>query len=357
MSHLPIDSPAEVRAGEELDLGKLSHYLTSRIAGINPIIQVLQFPGGYSNLTYLIETKDKEYVLRKSPAGANIKSAHDMVREFKVISKLHPVYRNVPAPILLCEDEQILGSPFYIMERVKGLILRNKIPDGIALNKQMMLLLSQQMLDNLTELHALDIHKTGLVELGKPEGYVQRQVEGWTKRYFNAETTEIIQMNQIAEWLQGNLPPAGKTSFIHNDYKYDNLVLNPDTLAIKAVLDWEMATIGDPLMDLGTTLAYWAEPDDSPALKPFNLTWIPGNLNRQQIADRYCDKTGDDPQKLVFYYVFGSFKVAVIAQQIYARFKQGFTKDPRFANLIYVVQACASNGTDAIRHQRINDFH
>ena len=248
MSGSRIDAPIEVRSGEELDLRKLRKYLASLIPGSDSDIKIFQFPGGYSNLTYLIKTKDKEYVLRKPPAGANIKSAHDMVREYKVLSKLKPVYSKAPEPVALCEDENVLGSQFYVMERVKGLILRNKIPEGLDLSNKKMLSLSEQMVDNLATLHRLDIHKTELAELGRPDGYVQRQVEGWVKRFFNAETEEIKKMNQIAEWMQDNLPTERSAAFIHNDYKYDNLILDPDTLSIKAVLDWEMATVGDQIM-------------------------------------------------------------------------------------------------------------
>ena len=280
-----------------------------------------------------------------------------MAREFKVLSGLKGLYDLAPQPVLFCEDERVIGAPFYLMERVSGIILRNKIPANMDLKQADFTMLSEQLIDNLARIHQLNINNTTLAIFGKPEGYVKRQVEGWIKRYFNAETEVISQMNATAVWLQDNQPAQNNTCFIHNDYKYDNIILNPDDLSIKAVLDWEMATVGDPLMDLGTTLAFWAEPDDSQVLKPFNLTWLPGNLNRQQVAEHYSNLTGADLNYLVFYYVFGSFKIAVVAQQIYTRYRQGLTKDPRFANLIHVIKACANNMDCAIRFNRINNFY
>jgi aminoglycoside phosphotransferase (APT) family kinase protein len=212
--------------------------------------------------------------------------------------------------------------------------------------------------DNLATLHAIDVHSTGLINMGRPEGYIQRQVDGWTKRYVDAETDEVVEMNTTAEWLKENIPGDGGPAFIHNDYKYDNLVLDPADLSrILAVLDWEMATVGSPLMDLGTSLAYWAEAGDSEALKPFNLTWLEGNLTREQVLERYSMKSGTDVGNFLFYYVFGSFKIAVIVQQIYARYKKGLTSDPRFAALVYVVKACAQNANRAIQYNRISHFY
>jgi aminoglycoside phosphotransferase (APT) family kinase protein len=278
-----------------------------------------------------------------------------MSREFKVLSLLHPIYPSAPIPILYCEDENIIGAPFYLMERVKGIILRSKPLEGIALTTDLMRTISESAIDNLAALHAIDVVKTGLITLGKPEGYVQRQVEGWTKRYYNSKTDNIENMDLIAKWMVSNMPITSSTGFIHNDYKYDNLVLNPrDPSMIIAVLDWEMATVGDPLMDLGTTLAYWAEENDNPALKPFNLTWLNGNMTRREVIERYALQSGRNTSNMLFYYVFGTFKIAVIVQQIYARFKKGHTKDARFASLIQVVKACADNGSKAMSSGQVS---
>jgi aminoglycoside phosphotransferase (APT) family kinase protein len=350
-----LDQPSPIRAGEEFDSKKLLSYLGKQIADISKEISIQQFPSGYSNLTYLIQAGKEEYILRRPPFGANIKSAHDMEREFNVLSLLQKAgFTKVPDPILLCADETVIGAKFYLMKRVSGVILRNRVPKGMTIEPSIFNKLSMAAIDQLVQLHQLDIKTTGLGQLGKPDGYVQRQVEGWTKRYFNAQTDDIASMNEATEWMQKNIPTSSRVSFIHNDYKYDNLVLNPNSLTeIKAILDWEMATVGDPLMDLGTTLAYWAEPTDADALKPFNLTWMPGNMTRSEMANYYAEKSQTKIDDIVFYYVFGSFKVGVICQQIYHRYIQGHTQDPRFASLIYVIKACGENARKAMNNLKI----
>ena len=352
-----IDSAKSVRTGEELDIPQLSTYLKNEV-GLDPSgLEVKQFPGGFSNLTYLLTIGEQEYVLRRPPFGAKIKTAHDMGREFRVLSLLKPLYGKVPSPLSYCEDESVLGAPFYIMERVKGVILRNKAPKGVDLTPELFQALSAATIDNLANLHNIDIEATGLVQMGKPEGYVERQVKGWSKRYFKSQTDEIPSMDATAAWMEENMPADGAPSFIHNDYKYDNLVLNPaDLTDILAVLDWEMATVGDPLMDLGTTLGYWTEAGDSQALKPFGLTWHPGNMTRQEVVERYFTQRGLPVQDMLFYFVFGTFKIGVIAQQIYKRFKAGLTKDPRFGALIYVVQAAGATAQQAIHSGQISNF-
>jgi aminoglycoside phosphotransferase (APT) family kinase protein len=343
-----LDQPSSIRAGEELSHQKLTAYLNEY--GIAKEISIQQFPSGYSNLTYLIKAEKEEYILRRPPFGANIKSAHDMEREYNVLSLLRKAgFTKAPEPVLLCSDENVIGAKFYLMKRVNGVILRNRVPKGMTIEPATFNQLSKAAVDQLVHIHQLDIKSSGLDQLGKPEGYVQRQVEGWTKRYFNSQTDDITAMNEAADWMQKNIPASAKASLIHNDYKYDNLVLNPDNLTeIKAILDWEMATIGNPLMDLGTTLAYWAEANDSDELKPFNLTWMPGNMTRHEMAQYYAEKSQTNIDDIVFYYAFGSFKVGVICQQIYYRYKQGHTQDPRFAMLIHVIKACAENARKAI---------
>lgn len=353
-----IDNAVAAREGEVPDIAKLKNYLSSLLPRFDGELVIEQFPGGYSNLTFLLKTSGNEYVLRKPPNGANIKSAHDMGREFKVLTALKPFYKPIPSPILFCGDESVIGSPFYIMERVRGIILRNKIPKNIELTPDMMQAISKSAVDNLAALHSINLETTGLINMGKPDGYIQRQVEGWIKRYMAAETDTIENMNKAAEWMQANIPLDGTAAFIHNDYKYDNLVLDPENLNnIIAVLDWEMATVGNPLMDLGTSLGYWGEDNDSDALKPFNLTWLPGNLTREEVVQRYATTKNIATPDMLFYYVFGSFKIGVIVQQIYARYKRGFTKDERFASLIHVVNACASNAQQAIKYKRISHFY
>ncbi|MEM9324751.1 MAG: phosphotransferase family protein [Bacteroidota bacterium] len=356
MSLDAIDQPTGVRKGEELDTELLQSYLREKL-GTNGQLNIQQFPSGFSNLTYMLQFGDREYVLRKPPHGANIKGGHDMGREYRMLSMLQPVYPYVPTPVLYEEDPEILGGTFYIMERVKGVILRSKPPKGVDLNPELMKSISTAAVDHLAALHQLDLGENNLSTLGKPEGYVQRQVDGWIGRYEKAATDDILSMNEAAVWLRTHMPKTQKASLIHNDYKYDNLVLHPYQLStIQAVLDWEMATIGDPLMDLGTTLGYWGEFGDTDTLKPFNLTWIPGNLTRAEVVSRYEEKTGLDCSEIVFYYVFGSFKIGVIVQQIYSRYRKGFTQDPRFSALIHVVRACAQNAASAIASGRISNF-
>jgi aminoglycoside phosphotransferase (APT) family kinase protein len=350
-----LDQPINIRTGEELDSKKLQDYLCDKVEGFDNEISIKQFPGGYSNLTYFIRAGDHEYVLRRPPFGANIKSAHDMEREFTVLTKLHEAgFSKVPDPVHLCVDESIMGVKFYLMKRVKGLILRNKLPKELSVSEKTFHALSKASIDQLVKLHQIEIHASGLDALGKPEGYVQRQVEGWTKRYCNSQTDDITSMNEVAEWMRKNIPLTTSTSFIHNDFKYDNLILNPNDLTdIIAILDWEMATVGDPLMDLGTTLAYWAEASDPDALKPFNLTWMPGNFTRKEVVEYYQQQSARPVNNIVFYYAFGAFKVGVICQQIYYRYIQGLTKDPRFASLIYVIKASSENARRAIERNTI----
>jgi aminoglycoside phosphotransferase (APT) family kinase protein len=350
-----IDQPAAVRQGEELDQVKLQTYLRGVLPGFEKEISIQQFPSGYSNLTYFIQASGHHYVLRRPPVGANIKSAHDMEREFLVLTKLKEAgYSKVPEAIHLCEDLDVMGCKFYLMKRVQGVILRNRLPKDVSISEDTFRSLSEATIDQLVYLHKLDLNTTGLDTLGKPDGYVARQVDGWTKRYTNSQTDDIASMNEVAEWMQQHQPTNSRTAFIHNDFKYDNLVLNPENLTeIKAVLDWEMATVGDPLMDLGTTLAYWAEAKDSDALKPFNLTWMPGNFTRRDVVDYYQQKADEQIHDIVFYYAFGAFKIGVICQQIYQRYKLGVTKDPRFAMLIHVIKACGENARKAIERNEI----
>lgn len=349
-----IDSAKSIRPGEELNLHKLKAYLKEHLTGFSGELEISQFPSGFSNLTYLMKSGDNEYVLRRPPFGANIKGGHDMSREFKVLKALEPFYAKVPKALLFCDDQEVMGADFYLMERVKGVILRGRPVPVLDLNPQVMKAVSAATVDHLAELHLIDLKKAGLEDFGKPEGYTQRQVKGWVGRYYKAETDKLGPMDLVADWLQKHIPEQTLVSLIHNDYKYDNLVLNPDDLSdIKAVLDWEMATIGNPLMDLGTSLAYWAEAGDSEILKQFNLTWMPGNFSRKEFVDYYGEKTGFNLNNQVFYYVFGAFKIGVIIQQIYARYKKGLTQDPRFEHLIYAVKACGDNAVRALERQRI----
>ena len=353
-----IDQSSQIRKGEELPVEPLYDYLNARLPNLSAPLIVEQFSAGFSNLTYLLRSGDRELVLRRPPVGAKIKTAHDMSREYRILSHLYPVYPKVPRPLLFCDDESILGAPFYVMERVTGIILRAQRPTGLDLAPALMRRLSQAFIENLAEIHELDYEAAGLGELGSPQGYVKRQVEGWTKRYFNARTDDVPAIEKLAEWLHQNLPPDSvRPGLIHNDYKYDNLVLDPDDLGrVIAVLDWEMATIGDPLMDFGTSLGYWVETNDPEEWQRygFGLTSLPGSFTRTELLDHYTQRTGrriDDP---VFYFAYGLLKIAVIVQQIYFRYQKGLTRDPRFASLGALVKACGDLAQRAIQRGRID---
>jgi aminoglycoside phosphotransferase (APT) family kinase protein len=353
-----IDEARTVRPGEQLDTERLAAFLLQQLPDAAGPLVIEQFPSGFSNLTYLLRLGERQLVLRRPPFGAAIKSGHDMAREYRILQALRPVYPKAPAPLLYSDDLSIIGAPFYVMERVSGVILRNRLPPGLSLSPGQMTALCHALIDNLAALHRLDLRATGLADLGRPEGYVQRQVNGWITRYENAMTDDVPAMTGAAAWLRAHLPPdqgAAGAALIHNDYKFDNVVLDPDDLThIRAVLDWEMATVGDPWMDVGTTLGYWAEVGDPELLRNFGITALPGNLTRQQFVDAYAAASGREATHALFYLVFGLFKVAVIVQQIYARYRQGHTQDPRFAGLIHLVRANGEMMTQAIETQRLS---
>jgi aminoglycoside phosphotransferase (APT) family kinase protein len=349
------DHSHEIRQGEELDLARLEPYLRSHFPDAKGPLVVRQFPAGHSNLTYSVNLGDKEMVLRRPPFGSKVKSAHDMGREYNVLSRLHSAYP-APTPLLHCTDESVIGAQFYLMERVRGVVLRKNLPDGLALSPDIARRLSEAFIDNLAALHALDYNALGLGDLGKPAGYLERQVKGWIERYHGSKTEELPQVQIITEWLLEHIPAQSGATLVHNDYKYDNMILADDDITnIKAVLDWEMCTLGDPLTDLGTTLAYWVNADDPPNLQMvrWGPTAIPGSLTRQQLAHRYAEKTGRSLESIVFYYVFALFKVAVIIQQIYYRYHHGLTKDQRFATLGEVAKMLLQVGLGAAQRKAI----
>ncbi|MCP4163791.1 MAG: phosphotransferase family protein [Deltaproteobacteria bacterium] len=336
-----IDSPKEVRDGEELDTEKIAAYLKANLKEMDGEINIKQFPSGFSNLTYMVTVGERELVLRRPPFGTKAKSAHDMKREFNILSSIKGSFDYVPEMLLYCDDEEVIGAPFYVMERLKGIILRKELPNGLFTDESGIKSLCRNWVGVLCNLHKLDYESCGLKDLGKPEGYVKRQVEGWTKRYRNARTEDVPDFEGIMEWLKDNMPEDSKTpALIHNDYKFDNVFLNPDNPSqITGVVDWEMATIGDPLMDLGASLAYWVNHDDNDEMKLIATlpTTSPGMLNRAEIVKLYEELSGTKIKNFEFYYCFGLFRLAVIAQQIYYRYYHGQTKDKRFANIAFFV--------------------
>ena len=376
-----------VRPGEEIDIAHLSAFLRGKLDLDDGEIEVEQFPAGSSNLTYLVRLGNSEYVLRRPPFGNTVKTAHDMQREFDVLAKLSAVYAPAPKPLLFCADQTIIGSEFYLMERRHGLVVRGKIsgtlkfgvpPSGgssptglppkggtpnavlqaglLETSQKFRIHVCKSFIQNLADLHSLDPRDAELDTLGKPDGYNRRQVEGWTKRYYAAKTDEWPDIEKVISWLNDNIPAEWGASLIHNDYKFDNVMLDPSDLTrITAVLDWEMVTIGDPLMDLGTTLGYWMSKDAGRELlnMPFNPRVLMENITRQELVDMYAEARDRDLPDMLFYYTFGTFKIAVIAQQIYARYVRGFTKDARFAAFGHFVAALGSIAIHAVESKRV----
>jgi aminoglycoside phosphotransferase (APT) family kinase protein len=330
--------PAETtspRPGEELDAAAVAAYLARALPGVEGDVSISQFPGGASNLTYLIDIGDKALVLRRPPFGTKARSAHDMGREYRILSQLRPVFPYCPRPLAFCDDESVLGEPFYLMERLEGVILRRELPEGLDLSPEDTAALCAELLDVHLKLHSVDYEAAGLGDMGKPEGYVSRQVLGWSKRYRNARTEDVPANEGLMEWLADNMPGESRGCIVHNDYKFDNVVLDraDDGLRITGVLDWEMATLGDPLMDLGCSLAYWIQADDPPEMMAARMmpTHLPGMMTRRECVNYYLSRSGLDGMSFDFYYVFGLFRLAVIVQQIFYRFFHGQTVDPRFA--------------------------
>ncbi len=355
-----LDPTRPVRPGEELDPAALRGVFDHHAPGLAGPVLIEQFPKGHSNLTYLLKVGGEELVLRRPPKGAKqIKAGHDMRREYTVLTRLRSVWPKVPRTLFFVpEEESPFGVQFYVMERVQGLILRGtKLPPGVALDAAGMRAVSETLVDTLVELHAVDPAAAGLADFGKPQGYVQRQVAGWTERYARARTDDLPDMERLARWLAAHLPPDRPGTIIHNDFKYDNVVLDPERpTVVRAVLDWEMATLGDPLSDLGMTLAYWFEPGEAEMVGPaaFGPTALPGNLTREEIVQRYAARSGRAVDDVLFDYVLGLFKVAVIAQQIYFRYRQGLTQDERFAGLGMAVALLAQVAVRAVDRNRIS---
>jgi aminoglycoside phosphotransferase (APT) family kinase protein len=342
---------------DHVDFGALAAFLAAHGEDVGGGgVDVSRFPGGHSNLTYLLSLKNgRDLVLRAPPPGAHTVSGHDMLREAKVMRALRSSCDKVPRVVAICDDVATspLGAPFFVMEAQPGLILRHKAPSDVTLDVDVMRRLTTALCDELSGLHRIDASAPEIAALGKPEGYVQRQVDGWCARYEKARTDDVSDIDAIMAWLKKNVPqtPSGPPTVVHNDFKLDNVVVdNDDVTRVVSILDWELATVGEPLTDLGTTLAYWVQADDGDDVKalPMGLTHLPGALSRLEVAARWEQQTGREAKDLLFYYVLASFKVAVIAQQIYARYARGFSTDPRFAMLGFAVAVIAAKTTRAL---------
>jgi len=353
-----LDEADEVRDEERFDPEKVRPWMLRAFPGASGPVTVLQFRKGHSNLTYLVRIDGHEAVLRRAPFGAKVKSAHDMDREWNLLSALRGLYPRAPRPLAFCDDETALGARFYLMERVQGIILRGDgSGSGLPITPELLRATSGALVDNLADLHSVPVTGNGLAGLGRPAGYVERQVKGWTERYFAARTDEVPQIEAAAAWAAAHMPASSGAALVHNDYKYDNVVLDPgDPSRVVAVLDWEMATVGDPLMDLGTALGYWTDPDDPAPLRAsaFGPTHLPGSLSRREVVERYALRSGRSVDDVLFHYVFALFKLAVIVQQIYRRWKDGHTRDPRFERLIQTVHLLGAQAARALDRGRIH---
>jgi len=336
-----LDEAGNVRQGEELDTQVIQAYFKQLLPKLEGEVVIRQFPGGASNLTYEVSLDSQAFILRRPPFGKIAKSAHDMLREARIIKALKPVYPYVPNIIAMCDDHSVIGCDFYVMEKLNGIIPRQNMPKELTLDKSQTRDLCLSVVDKLIDLHQVNIAGTELEALGKGEGYVERQISGWSDRYVKSKTDDAADFEQVMGWLNSNMPLDSGQCLIHNDFRFDNVVLNVDNpLEVTGILDWEMATVGDPLMDLGNTLAYWVEAGDEPQFQMLRRqpTHLPGMLTRKQVVAYYLEKTGRELDSFVFYEVYGLFRLAVIIQQIYYRYYHGQTKDKRFAGFVYAAK-------------------
>jgi aminoglycoside phosphotransferase (APT) family kinase protein len=336
-----------VRAGEELDVARVDVWVRQRLPDLGGPPEVTQFAGGASNWTYRLRypgaggRPETDLVLRRPPAGTKARSAHDMGREYRIQAALAPVYPYVPGMVGLCEDESVLGVPFYVMRRIPGPIPRRELPPGYDWTLARTRALCENVVDRLLELHRVDVVAAGLEPLGRGPGYPRRQVEGWSQRYEKARTWNVPSFRRVRAWLAERTPADSGRCLIHNDYRFDNVVLDTeDPARVVGVLDWEMATVGDPLMDLGAALAYWVEADDDWIARRLRRqpTHVPGMLRRAEVVERYLDAMGARPDDWTFYEVYGLFRVAVIAQQIYYRYHHRQTRNPAFRTFWVLVR-------------------
>jgi aminoglycoside phosphotransferase (APT) family kinase protein len=325
---------APVRPDEQLDRAVVAAYLRDRLPEGERPLEILQFPGGHANLTYLLRFGDREYVLRRPPLGPVAPKSHDMVREYRALAALGPYYAPAPRVFVLCEDPAVLGAPFFVMERRHGIVIRRMMPTEIADDPELRRRIGEAAVDALADLHAVPVAGTAVATLGKPEGFVARQIRGWAERWQRAKTEELATMNALAAWLVERIPPAIPATVVHNDFKLDNMMLDrADPGRVVAVLDWDMTTLGDPRIDVGTLLGYWPEASDPPerlaiAMQP---TYLEGFPSRAEVVARYAARSGCDLAAIGFFETFALFKLAVVLQQIYVRFVRGQTKDERFA--------------------------
>lgn len=337
-----LDGAAAVREEDAFDVDAVRAWLATQGVELGEDVHVRQFGGGASNLTYSLRDATHDLILRRPPAGQKARGAHDMGREYRIQAGLAEVFPLVPEMVALCRDESVIGAEFYVMQRVDGIIPRRDLPKGLELSESQTRRLCTNALDVLVDLHQVDVSATPLAGTGKGEGYVARQVAGWSARFRDARTEDVGDYERVMAWLEEHRPEDVDSVLIHNDFRFDNLVLDPgDPTRVVGVLDWELATVGDPLMDLGSALAYWVQADDDPMHLALRLqpTHTPGMLTRDEVVTRYCTARGLDlpDADRLFYEVFGLFRLAAIAQQIYYRFHHGQTTNPAYGAFRSVV--------------------
>jgi len=331
-----IDKAGAVREGEELQIEPLRIWLDEHIGDLQGDMQVSQYSGGASNWTYCLSFDNKSLILRRPPAGTKAKGAHDMGREYRLQDALKPVYDKVPTMLGYTDDESVIGAEFYVMEKLDGIIPRKHFPRGVSLSASQARQLCTVALDELISLHNVDYKAANLTHIGKGAGYAERQISGWITRYSKAKTWNVPSAKKVMMWLENNMPSKESICMTHNDYRFDNLVLNAnDPTQIVGVLDWELATLGDPLMDLGNSLAYWVQADDDFLAKSTQRqpTDLPGMMTRKEVIAYYCEKQNLEPKAFAFYEVYGLFRLAGIVQQIYYRYHHKQTRNKAYKNM------------------------
>jgi len=348
----PENETIAVRPDEQFDEAAVAAYLRGRLPGSEAQLTVRQFGGGAANLTYELDYGDHVYVLRRPPLGPIAPKSHDMAREHAVLSRIHEVYEPAPRSFLLCADESLIGAPFFVMERRYGLVVRRHMPDAYSEMPDAARRLGEALVEGLAELHGVDYRALGLDDLGKPTGFIERQVQGWLGRWEKARAEELPSMDLVHRWLADNLPPDSTPALIHNDYKLDNSMFAADDPGhLVAVFDWDMATLGDPLSDLGTLLTYWIDDDDPEEVRAFSP--MPQNAagfpSRAEIVERYSLAGGRDVSGIRFYHVLGLYRLAVILAQIHIRWLRGQTRDERFAGLGDLVKLVAAKAAELAR--------
>ncbi len=341
------DDTIDVRSEERLEVARLEPYLRANLPDTDGPFTLRQFGGGHANLTYLVRFGEREYVLRRPPLGPVPPGAHDMRREHRVLSVLWRGFPLAPRSFLLCTDPAIIGADFFVMERRRGIAFRHDIPAPWVDQPQTLRALGFALIDTLADLHAVDPDAVELSDLGKPDGYVERQLAGWSERWNNARSDDVGDGAQLISWLAAHRPAATRAALLHNDYKLDNVLLDAgDPTRLVAVLDWDMCTRGEPLMDLGYLIALWLEPGEGAgSTEGWMPTWRTGFPSRREAIQRYAERAHADVAQLHWYVVFNVFRFAAILQQIYVRYRRGQTHDERFASFGERVNMLLGRGT------------